>query len=96
MIIALAICTDKQLFQFVRELPSDYPTDDETASVIAGYALDNLSKSCDQTEVFTNAMVTTLQVEDQGFANLIRNWIYKHLEVEPTKVSAVHTAQQAE
>lgn len=91
MIIALAICTNKQMFQFVRELPPEFVANDESASHIAGYALDNLAKQCDPTEVFTNAMVNALRVEDQEFATLVRNWIYKHLEVEPTSVSAVAT-----
>lgn len=89
MKIAIAICTNSQLMQFIPEFKPEAVADPDLASKIAGFALDKISSVCSPDEKFNNAMVTAIDEVDQPFANDVREWIYKHLGVEATKAMPV-------
>lgn len=94
MKIAIAICTTKQLMQFIPELKPEAVADPDIASKIAGFALDKISGVCSPDERFHNAMVTAIDEVDQPFANDVRDWIYKHLGVEATPAMPVDVVVQ--
>jgi hypothetical protein len=87
--IAIAVTTTKQLMQFIPVLTPELLAEPDIASRIASYTLDSLSKRCDPEENFTNAMVTAVDPADQPFATEVRDWIYRHLGVEPSAVKPV-------
>lgn len=90
--IAIAVTTTKQLMQFIPDLTPELMAEPDIAARIAGFTLDSLTKRCEDTENFTNAMVTAINPVDQPFANEVRDWIYRHLGAEPSKVSSVDVA----
>lgn len=94
MKIAIAICTTRQLMQFIPTLKPEALADPEIASKIAGFALDKIAGVCSPEEKFHNAMVTAVEPEDQPFANEVRDWIYKHLGVESTEAMPVDVEVQ--
>jgi hypothetical protein len=87
MIIAIAIATDKQLMQTIHKLTPDDLADEHIAEHIAGFELNRISGLSAPEEMFSNAMVTAVNQEDQGFAYEVRDWIYKHLKLDPTPVT---------
>lgn len=94
MIIAIAICTTKQLMQFIPTLTPELMADPDIASKIADYTLDGLSQRCDKEELFTNAMVTAVNPADQPFAQEVRDWIYRHLGTEPSEVRPLEVVSE--
>lgn len=94
MIIAIAVCTTKQLMQFIPTMTPELLADEDIASKLANYTLDNLSKRCDKDEQFTNAMVTAVDPADQPFAQSVRDWIYRHLGAEPSVVSPLEVVSE--
>lgn len=89
MKIAIAICTTRQLMQFIPDMKPEVLAEPDIASKVAGFALDKISNVCTPDEKFSNAMVTAIDEADQPFANDVRDWIYRHLGVEATPVSPV-------
>jgi hypothetical protein len=87
MIIAIAIVTNKQLMQTIHNLTPKLLAEDNLAERIAGNALNRISDVSAPDELFANAMVTALDQADQPFAVEVRDWIYKHLKIEPTPVT---------
>jgi len=94
MKLAIAICTTRQLMQFIPTLKPESVNDPDIASKIAGFALDKIVGVCSPDEKFHNAMVTAIDAADQPFANEVRDWIYKHLGAESTQVLPVDVEVQ--